>query len=68
VIKAARTQAEQIMNTGDAKHYDAAVGWLRRARDAYRAAGHPADWQSYLGAIKAAHGRKYKLMGLIQGL
>jgi len=68
VIKAARAQAEQIMSTGDAKHYDDAVGWLRRARDAYRAAGQPADWQGYLGAIKTTHGRKYKLMGLLQGL
>jgi uncharacterized Zn finger protein len=68
VIKAARAQAERIMDAGDAKHYDAAVGWLRRARDAYRAAGHLADWQSYLSTIKNTHGRKYKLMGLIQGL
>jgi len=68
VIKAASAQAERIMDAGDAKHYDHAVGWLRRARDAYRAAGRPTDWQGYLGSIKNTHGRKYKLMGLIQGL
>ncbi|MDQ2997914.1 MAG: SWIM zinc finger family protein, partial [Chloroflexota bacterium] len=68
VIEAARTQAERIMSAGDAKHYDDAVGWLRRARDAYRAAGQPADWQSYLGSIKTTHGRKHKLMGLLRGL
>jgi uncharacterized Zn finger protein len=68
VIKAASAQAEQIIDAGDAQHYDRAVGWLRRARDAYRAAGRPADWQGYLGSIKTRHGRKYKLMGLIQGL
>ncbi len=68
VIKAASAQAERIINAGDAKHYDHAVGWLRRARDAYRADGRPADWQGYLGTIKNIHGRKYKLMALLQGL
>jgi uncharacterized Zn finger protein len=68
VIKAASAQAERILDAGDAKHYDHAVGWLRRARDAYRAAGRLSDWQSYLREIKTQHGRKYKLMGLIQGL
>jgi uncharacterized Zn finger protein len=68
VIEAAKAQAERIMDAGDAKHYDHAVGWLRRARDAYRAAGRATDWQSYLGSIKNTHGRKYKLMALIQGL
>jgi uncharacterized Zn finger protein len=48
--------------------YNAAVDWLRRARDAYRAAGNAAAWQSYLGALKDTHRRKYKLMGLIQAL
>src|SRR5262249_54634971 len=67
VIKAASAQAERIIDAGDAQHYDHAIGWLRRARDAYRAAGRPADWQGYLGAIKTNHGRKYKLMGLLQG-
>jgi uncharacterized Zn finger protein len=68
VIQAARAQAERIMDAGDAKHYDDAVGWLRRARNAYRAAGQLTDWQAYLGSIKFTHGRKYKLMGLLQGL
>jgi uncharacterized Zn finger protein len=68
VITSAKAQAERIMDAGDAKHYDHAIGWLRRARDAYRAAGRPADWQGYLGTIKNTHGRKYKLMALIQGL
>ena len=56
------------MNAGDAKHYDDAVGWLRRARDAYRAAGRPADWQGYLGTIKTTHGRKYKLVPMLKNL
>ena len=68
VIESAKAQAERIMGAGDAKHYDHAVGWLRRARDAYRVAGRATDWQGYLGAIKTTHGRKYKLMGLLQGL
>jgi uncharacterized Zn finger protein len=65
VIQAASAQAEQIMDAGKAQHYDSAVEWLRRARDAYRAAGRMDDWRSYLQSIRTEHGRKYKLMGLI---
>jgi uncharacterized Zn finger protein len=68
VIKAATKQAEGIMNAGKANHYDDAVSWLRRARDAYRSAGRQADWQSYLSGIRTEHGRKHKLMGLLKGL
>jgi uncharacterized Zn finger protein len=68
VIKAATKQAEGIMDAGKANHYDSAVEWLRRARDAYRSAGRQADWQGYLRSIEAEHGRKYKLMALLKGL
>ena len=48
-------------------YYHYAVSWLGRARAAYQAAGRDADWQAYLGEIRARHGRKYKLMGMLQG-
>jgi uncharacterized Zn finger protein len=68
VIAAATAQAEQIMRAGDSQHYERAVAWLRRARDAFRANGRAADWQGYLAGVRAQHGRKYKLMGLIEKL
>jgi uncharacterized Zn finger protein len=68
VIQAARKQAEGIINAGKAQHYDAAVSWLRRARDVYRSAGRENDWRAYLQSIRTEHGRKHKLMGLMQGL
>ncbi|WP_129632849.1 SWIM zinc finger family protein [Candidatus Oscillochloris fontis] len=68
VIKKAIAQAAPIMSGGKAQHYDRAVSWLRRARDAYRAAGPADDWERYLAGVRATHGRKYKLMGLIKGL
>jgi uncharacterized Zn finger protein len=67
VIQAARRQAERIMDAGKAKYYHHAVGWLEKARAAYRAAGREADWQAYLGEIRSRHGRKYKLMGMLEG-
>ncbi len=67
VIQAARQQAERIMDAGKAKYYHHAVGWLEKARAAYRAAGREADWQVYLGEIRTRHGRKYKLMGMLEG-
>jgi uncharacterized Zn finger protein len=68
VIQVATSQAERIMDAGDAKHYDTAVEWLRRVRDAFRAAGRSDDWRGYLQSIRTEHGRKYKLMGLLERL
>ncbi|PDV97453.1 SWIM zinc finger family protein [Candidatus Chloroploca asiatica] len=68
VIKKAIAQAVPIMNGGKAQHYDRAVNWLRRARDAYHAAGQADAWERYLAEVRAIHGRKYKLMGLLKEL
>lgn len=68
VIQAATAQAERIIEAGKADRYEAAVDWLRRARDAYSAAGREADWRTYVTELRASHGRKYKLMGLMQQL
>ena len=68
VIQAATSQAERIMNAGKAERYDRAVNWLKHARDAYRAGGRETDWREYLRAVRQKHGRKYKLMGLMDQL
>jgi uncharacterized Zn finger protein len=66
VIRTATTQAERIMDAGQAQQYDHAVNWLRHAREAFRIAGRDSDWRSYLADVRAKHGRKHKLMGLIE--
>jgi uncharacterized Zn finger protein len=68
VIQAARREAERIMEAGQSQYYHHAASWLDRALAAYRAAGREAEWQAYLGEIRARHGRKYKLMGMLEGL
>jgi uncharacterized Zn finger protein len=68
VIEAARQQAGRIIEAGKAKYYHHAVNWLDRARAGYRAAGREAEWQAYLREIRTRHGRKYKLMGMLEGL
>jgi uncharacterized Zn finger protein len=67
VIQAARQEAERIVEAGQSKYYHHAVGWLEKARAGYRAAGRETEWQAYLREIRARHGRKYKLMGLLEG-
>lgn len=67
VIKAARRQAERIIEPGKSKYYHHAVNWLEKARAAYRAAGREAEWRAYLAEIRTRHGRKYKLMGMMEG-
>ena len=67
-IATAREQAERIMDEGRSQLYHHAVDWLARARDAYRAAGREAEWQSYLAELQKKHQRKYKLIPMLQQL
>jgi uncharacterized Zn finger protein len=68
VIQLARQRAEGIMDRGKASKYDQAVSWLRRVKTAYLASQRQSEWQTYYNHLKATHGRKYKLMGLMQSL
>lgn len=68
VIKTARGQAEPFMDEGKAQYYGVAARWLAHARDAYRAAGREAEWQAYHQELLSLHGRKYKLVPLLQQL
>ncbi len=68
VIQACRGQAESIMDEGKAQYYSAAAKWLAKARTAYRAAGREAEWQTYLAELLTRHGRKYKLVPMLQAL
>jgi uncharacterized Zn finger protein len=67
-IRTALAQADRIIEPGQARYYHHAAAWLGRARDAYRAAGREAEWQAYLRDLRARHGCKYKLMGLVDEL
>lgn len=68
VIAAATARAAGIIDAGKAQYYGSAVEWLRRARAAYQAAGRQPEWQAHLQGLRAQHGRKYKLMGLLDQL
>jgi uncharacterized Zn finger protein len=66
VIENARIRAEDIINRGKASSYDYAADWLRKMRLAYIAAGQQVDWTTYRSLLIQTHGRKYKLMGLLE--
>ncbi len=66
VIAKAIPPAEDIMNRGKAEAYQEAVNWLTRARAAYFQSGRQAEWQQYRAQLISTHGRKRKLMGLIE--
>ena len=66
VIKLAEREAEDIINAGKAKDYDLAVKWLQRMKRAYIAQDQQATWQRYSRNITAAHGRKRKLIALLE--
>jgi uncharacterized Zn finger protein len=68
VIQAARQQAERIMDAGQAKYYHHAVNWLAKAKAAYLVADREAERRAYLKELRARHQRKYKLMGMMEGL
>lgn len=66
VIDNARPPAESIMDEGKAKYYYNAVEWLKRVKAAYHAMDQGADWSGYHQTLLNQHGRKRKLMGLMQ--
>lgn len=66
VIATAIPLAEDIMNRGKAEAYQEAVNWLNRARTAYIRSGRQAEWQQYRDRLVVTHGRKRKLMGLME--
>ncbi|MGD1952988.1 MAG: SWIM zinc finger domain-containing protein [Leptolyngbyaceae cyanobacterium] len=66
VIQLAQREAEKIMDAGKAKDYDLAVKWLQRMQRAYTTQDKTSTWQRYSNKIVAAHGRKRKLMGLME--
>ncbi|HRJ44461.1 MAG TPA: hypothetical protein PL105_21380, partial [Caldilineaceae bacterium] len=68
VIQTAQKNAEAIMNAGKANHYDDATAWLRRAKEAYMGSGRKSGWTAYMAEVRQKHGRKWKLMGLLEGL
>lgn len=67
-IRQYQKRAESIMNAGDAKHYDEAVSWLRRARDIYHQHHREAAWTAYLNGLLELHARKYKLVPMLRDL
>jgi uncharacterized Zn finger protein len=66
VIAKAIRPAEDIMNRGKAESYQEAVNWLTRARAAYMQSGRQEEWHTYRAQLVTTHGRKRKLMGLIE--
>ncbi|MCL5960036.1 MAG: SWIM zinc finger family protein [Chloroflexi bacterium] len=68
VIRTCRRQAEPIIDQGKAQHYDDAVRWLAKARDAYRVVGKEQEWRTYLEDLIADHRRKYKLLPMLVAL
>lgn len=66
VVDNARPRAESIMDEGKVKYYDSAVAWLKRVKAAYYALGQEADWSRYHQTLLNQHGRKRKLIGLMQ--
>ncbi|MFO7633750.1 MAG: SWIM zinc finger family protein [Caldilinea sp.] len=67
-IRQCKAQAERIMNNGQAKYYDTAADWLRRARQIYAQHNRLAEWQPYLTGLLDTHARKYKLVPMLKAL
>ena len=67
-IRKCQQQAESIMNAGKANAYDAAVAWVRTARDIYLQHNRGDEWRTYLDGLLETHARKYKLAQMLRGI
>jgi uncharacterized Zn finger protein len=66
VIQAGTKHAERIIDEGKAKYYDIAVRRLALVRRAYQHAGRAEEWRQYEAQLRDTHGRKRKLMDMLQ--
>lgn len=66
IIESATSRAQAIMDEGKAKYYDTAIEWLKRVKAAYLALDKKQDWSRYRRQLIDTHGRKRKLMGLLE--
>ena len=67
-IKHCKRRAEHIMNDGDAKRYQDAAEWLRRAHAIYAQHNRLDEWRAYMAGLLDTHGRKYKLVPLLKAI
>ena len=56
------------MNEGRSSHYDGAVTWLAKARNAHLAARREKEWRADLEELIARHRRKYNLRPMLEDL
>lgn len=64
----AREQAEDIMDNGRSKAYEAAKDWLQLVRRSYELQNEPAGWNAYREDLLNKHSRKYKLVPKLEEL
>ena len=68
VINVCRGKAGEIMGGGRSNHYEEAISWLEKARDAYLSSGREEEWLDYLDGLIDRHRRKYKLRPMLESL
>ena len=66
VIDNAKVRAESIIERSDAKLYELAVQWLKRVHATYLVMNQESEWLRYREELVKTHGRKRKLMSLME--
>jgi len=65
VINKSKVLAEEIIDRGNSKAYEDAIAWLEQMRNGYLAMKNEKDWLSYRSQLVTTHGKKRKLMELL---
>jgi uncharacterized Zn finger protein len=65
VVAKSQALAEEIIDRGNAKAYEDAIAWLEQMRNGYLAMKNEKDWLSYRSQLVTTHGKKRKLMELL---
>ncbi|SLM32229.1 putative Zinc finger, SWIM domain protein [Desulfamplus magnetovallimortis] len=68
VIENASKRAEEILDSANAKHYNKAVNFLKKARKAYKETKAVDIWNDYKDNLLKKHSRKSKFKGLMEKL
>ncbi len=65
VISQAKALAADIINRGKADAYNDAISWLEQVRNGYLVTDNQQEWLTFRAELLSAHGRKRKLMDLL---
>jgi len=60
--------ADSARSHSTSKYYHHAACWVGKVKAVYLTAGREKEWEAYLSSLLSIHGKKYKLVPMLEAL